>query len=84
MPSCIDCGKDVGGKAGTTICLDCASKRASALSPEQLMAMARLGMDAVADESSGFQDKRPAGDLKKRYKDYLKEEYQKVRHKCEP
>jgi hypothetical protein len=74
MANCIDCGKDLGGKKGTTICIDCADKRVQQMSPEERIAMAKVGFDALIDEVTGYQKIRPKGDLKKRHKDYELEE----------
>jgi hypothetical protein len=74
MADCIDCGKDLGGKPGKTICMDCVKKREGQLTPEERIAMAKVGLDALIDEVTGYQKFRPKGDLKKRYKDYELEE----------
>ena len=75
MSDCIDCGEQItDGKKGTTICSRCVDFRGSKLSPEQLAAMAKTGIDALVDEVTGYEQVRPRGDLKSRYDNYLEEE----------
>lgn len=74
MAGCIDCGKEIPQTPdGTTICQVCVEKRASQLTPEQLRATMIVGLDAVIDEITGYQQQRPKGELKKKYEKYLKE-----------
>ena len=72
MITCIDCGAVIRQHDDglTGICLDCAGKRADALSPSELVAMAKLGLDALIDERTGYQNIRKKGDLAKRYAGY--------------
>ncbi len=80
MIDCIDCGKvlnDTPGKTYHTICQSCVIDRANQLSPERLLAMAKVGLDAIIDEITEYQESRPKGELKKRYEKYLKEEMAK-------
>ncbi len=75
MTDCIDCGKHLDDKTTPdSICPDCLDKRVDELTPEKAGAMSRVGLDALIDEVTGYQQKRPKGDLKKRYEDYLKDD----------
>ncbi len=71
MADCIDCGIILNGKPGHTICQPCVDKRVAQLTPTQLMAMAKVGADAVIDEVTGYEKIRPRDDLKSRYQQYL-------------
>lgn len=74
MADCIDCGKEIPQTPdGTTICQDCVEKRYAQLTPEQRLAMAKVGLDAVIDEVTEHEKTRPKGELKQRYNKYLKE-----------
>jgi len=58
----------------SSICQECAGKLADDLSPSELLAMAKVGLDAVIDEVTGYEKVRPKDDLAKRHKKYRKEE----------
>ena len=72
MITCIKCSAFIGHNSGTlsSICQKCAGELADELSPKDLMAMARVGLDAVIDEVTGYQEVRPEGELAKRHKEY--------------
>jgi len=75
MADCIDCGKEMPETpCGTTICVDCARKRVAQLTPAQLVAMAKVGLDAVIDEATKYQQQRPKGELKRNFEKYLQQE----------
>lgn len=40
------------------------------LDREKLLAQAKVGLDALIDEATGYQDERPSDELAKRYRDY--------------
>jgi hypothetical protein len=42
----------------------------SAAERKRLIAQAKLGLDALIDEATGYQEVRPADDLAKRYEQY--------------
>jgi hypothetical protein len=74
MSDCIDCGKEIPQTPdGVTICIACVHRRYEQLTPDQRLAMAKVGLDAVIDEVTGKQKTRPKGELKQRYEKYLKE-----------
>ncbi len=73
MADCIDCGKDLGGHEGHSICVDCAGKRIDVMSLEEQVAMAKAGLDALIDEATGYQSIRPKGQLRQGYDKYLKD-----------
>ncbi len=72
MITCIKCGNRIGLLESTfsTICQDCAGKLADDLSPNDLVAMAKVGLDALIDEAIGYQEVRPPKDLADRHKQY--------------
>ncbi len=53
-----------------SICQDCVSKQLAELSPEELLTLAKVGLDAVIDEATGYENQRPRYDLRKRYGQY--------------
>lgn len=74
MADCVDCGKEIPqAPDGTTICTDCATKRVAQLTSEQFVAMAKVGLDAVIDEATGYQQQRPKDALKRNFDKYYKE-----------
>lgn len=73
MATCIKCGVELGGNPGTSICQDCVSILIQGKTIEELAALAKVGLDAVIDEVTGYQDIRPTGDLKKRHEKYQSE-----------
>jgi predicted nucleic acid-binding Zn-ribbon protein len=71
--TCIKCGKimqENTPKDFTSICVDCATELADNMSMEDLIAHAKVGLDALIDERTGYQVKRPKGDLSNRLKQY--------------
>jgi predicted RNase H-like HicB family nuclease len=62
----------MGGVAGQSICQDCVTKLLEGKTPEELLALAKVGIDAVIDEATGYQDIRPKGNLKELHKKYSK------------
>ncbi len=72
MATCIKCGIDMGGNPGTSICQDCVTILLKNKSPEELVALAKIGLDAVIDEVTGYQNIRPKGELKERHQRYFK------------
>lgn len=75
MTDCIDCGQHLDDKTTPdSICGECLDKRVDELPPDKLSAMARVGLDALIDEVTQYQEVRPKGDLKKRYEGYLKDD----------
>lgn len=72
MTTCIECGKDMDNKSNlSSICTDCAGKLADDLSPAELVAMAKVGLDALIDEVTGYEKVRPKGELKERHEKYV-------------
>ena len=72
MAICIKCNADIGGKPGTSICQDCVTILLESKTPSELKALAKLGLDALVDEVTGYQNIRPKGDLVKRHEKYKK------------
>ena len=72
MATCIKCGVGMGGKQGNSICQDCVSILLEGKTIEELAALAKVGLDAVIDEVTGFQYVRPKGELKQRHEKYLR------------
>ena len=72
MITCIKCGCFISHDSSnlSSICQECAGKLADNLSPADLLAMAKVGLDAVIDEVTGYQDVRLKGELKERHKKY--------------
>ncbi len=70
MSTCIKCGVDMGGKPSTSVCSNCATILAQGKSLEELRALAKVGLDAVIDEATGYQNIRPKKDLALRHKKY--------------
>ena len=70
MPTCIRCDIDMGAKPGTSICQDCVTFLLKDKTPQELLALAKIGIDAVIDEITGFQNIRPKGELAKRHEGY--------------
>jgi len=71
MTDCIDCGKVIDNEhIGVTMCNLCVAKREASLTNKERMAMAKVGLDALIDEATGYENIRPKGDLKKRHKGY--------------
>jgi len=70
MATCIRCGRDMGDKDGSSICEKCVAILLSEKTPSELLALAKVGLDALVDETTGYQKIRPKGELKKRHKKY--------------
>jgi len=72
MVTCIKCGCFISHDSSnlSSICQECAGKLADNLSPSELLAMAKVGLDAVIDEVTGYQSVRLKGELKERHKKY--------------
>jgi hypothetical protein len=63
----------MGGKDGQSICQDCATILLENKTPAELVTLAKVGIDAVIDEATGYQYSRPKGALKERHNKYTKE-----------
>ena len=70
MATCIKCNGEMGGVKGTSICQDCVTELLKDKTPAELVALAKVGIDAVIDEVTGYQNIRPKGELKERHKRY--------------
>ena len=66
MASCIRCRCDMGGKEGITICAGCAGELTDKANPDELLALAKVGIDALVDETTRYQQVRPFNDLRER------------------
>lgn len=78
MIDCIDCGLEIPQTPdGRTICQDCVSKRVDQLGEEGkwdvMLALAKIGIDAVIDEATGYEKIRNKKELRQRYEKYLLE-----------
>ena len=75
MITCIKCGCFISYDSSnlSSICQDCVGKLADNLSAKELITMAKVGLDAVIDEVTGYQKARPKDDLKRRYEKYRKQ-----------
>jgi len=65
MSTCIKCGKVThhDGSNRSTMCLECAGEEVDKMSNK--LAMAKVGLAALIDEATGYQDVRPPKDLAK-------------------
>ena len=72
MATCIKCGIDIGDKQGISICQDCVTILLKDKTLEELAALAKVGIDAVVDEVTGYQYVRPKDELKQRHEKYLR------------
>ena len=70
MATCIKCGVYVGSKQGNSICQNCVTLLLQDKTPQELLALAKIGIDAVIDEITGYQNVRPKGELAKRHEKY--------------
>ena len=61
----------MGGKEGVTICAGCAGELADRATLSELVALAKVGIDALIDEATGYQQIRPFNDLGERLSVYL-------------
>jgi hypothetical protein len=78
MADCIDCGLEIPQTPdGSTICQDCVGKRLDQLEVEGkwdvMLALAKIGCDAIVDEATGYEKKRARHELRQRYEKYLLE-----------
>lgn len=73
MATCIKCGIGIGDKQGISICQDCVTLLLEDKTPEELVALAKVGLDAVIDEVTGYQSIRPKNNLAQRHKKYANE-----------
>lgn len=78
MADCIDCGKEIPQTPdGRTICQSCVEKRVDQLGEDGkydvLLALAKIGIDAVIDEVTGYEKNRGRRELRERYERYLLE-----------
>lgn len=78
MADCIDCGKEIPQTPdGASICQDCVGKRVDQLERDGnyrvMVALAKIGIDAVVDESTGYEKIRNRHELRQRYEKYLLE-----------
>jgi hypothetical protein len=67
------CNLEMGGKPGQSICQDCVTELLKNKTPTELVALAKVGLDAVIDELTGYEYVRQKGDLAKRHKKYSEE-----------
>ncbi len=71
MSVCIHCRKHLPGPDGYTICLPCASELIDHCATNaEICALAKVGMDALVDEATGYQKIRPRFDLQERLRKY--------------
>ena len=70
MARCIKCSGDMGDKDGIFICQDCVTTLLKSKTLEELVVLAKVGIDAMVDEATGYQYKRPINDLSERHKGY--------------
>ena len=72
MITCIKCGGFISHDSSNipSIHPECAGELVDKLSTEELLAMAKVGIDAVIDEVTGYQVVRPKDELSKRHKRY--------------
>lgn len=70
MANCIKCGADIGGAQGDSICQDCVTLLLKDKTPQELLALAKVGIDALIDETTSYQYVRPKGELAERHKGY--------------
>jgi len=71
--TCIKCGKTIKEntvKDFTSICPECAGILADNMSLEDLLAHAKVGFDALIDETTGYDKVRPKDALSKNLKQY--------------
>lgn len=74
MATCIKCGVNMNDKPGTSICQECVTLLLQDKTIDELVALAKVGLDAVIDEVTGYQNIRPKGELAQRHKKYQKGE----------
>jgi hypothetical protein len=72
MADCIKCGSKLNDKQGISICQDCVTILLEGKSSKELLVLAKVGIDAVIDEVTGYQYIRPKNDLKTRHVKYSK------------
>lgn len=72
MIICIKCGGFISRDSSNleSICVECAGKLVDDMTSEDLVAMAKVGLDAVIDEATGYQAMRHPQELAKRHKEY--------------
>lgn len=71
MGTCIRCQGKTHGADGDTICVLCAGEIVDKYATqEEACALARVGIDALVDEATGYDKIRPEDDLRERYKRY--------------
>jgi len=63
----------MGEPQGTSICQECVTALLENKTIGELAALAKVGLDAVIDEVTGYQNIRPKGELKQRYEKYQSE-----------
>ena len=72
MITCIKCGKWLSHDWSnlSSICQECAGELADSLFSKDWVVMAKVGLDALVDEVTGFEKVRPKDDLVNRHKKY--------------
>jgi len=71
MGTCIRCKGQTHGAEGETICVICAGEIVDHYAThDEMIALAKTGIDALIDEATGYQKIRPPNDLRERYKKY--------------
>jgi hypothetical protein len=65
MATCIRCKGHVEGPVGETCCVICASEIVDHYATQaEIMALARVGINALIDEATGYQKERNPNDLR--------------------
>ncbi len=71
MATCIRCNGLVHGAEGETICVLCAGEIVDHYATwDEVVTLAKTGIDTLIDEATGFDKIRPPNDLQERYKRY--------------
>ena len=70
MINCIKCGGFVshGNSNLESICVKCAGNLVDNMAPEELIATAKVGFEALIDEATGYQENRKPNELSQRLK----------------
>ena len=72
MINCLNCGGFIKHDSSnlSSLCMKCAGKLTEGLAIKERLAMAKVGLDALVDEATGYQEVRPKDDLAKRHEKY--------------
>ena len=71
MTTCIKCGD---GSNPSTLCSKCTGEEVDKMSEKDQLAMAKVGLDALIDEATHYQEVRPSGDLAERHQKYKEDQ----------